>query len=138
MSSEGNEWDVVIDEENEDYLFALSLQTIENEFNSNVNKDNNNSIESDHKFALQLSQIDDSLDENKAENEVKTKDMSIVSPQLEVLDPSPDIWKLMKQFDEQFFSGILSKHCIELSWSSRMTLTAGLCAWNPRTKYSIK
>lgn len=66
-------------------------------------------------------------------------DYNIVSPELELCDPTPNIWDLFKQFDTQFFEEVLTRNCVELSWSPRMTTTAGLCAWNPRTNYcSIK
>lgn len=62
-------------------------------------------------------------------------DYDIVSEQLELADPTPNIWELFRQFDTQFFEDTLKKNCVELSWSPRMTNTAGLCAWSPRTKF---
>lgn len=62
-------------------------------------------------------------------------DYDIVANHLELLDPNPDIWELFRQFDLQFFEETLTKNCVELSWSPRMTQTAGLCAWNPRTSF---
>lgn len=59
----------------------------------------------------------------------------IVADHLELLDPNPDIWELFRQFDAQFFEETLTRNCVELTWSPRMTQTAGLCAWNPRTKF---
>lgn len=62
-------------------------------------------------------------------------DYNIVSDNLELADPNPDIWELFRQFDRQFFEDTLTKNCVELTWSPRMTQTAGLCAWSPRTKF---
>lgn len=62
-------------------------------------------------------------------------DYDIVSERLELADPNPDIWDLFRQFDTQFFEDTLQRNCVELSWSPRMTQTAGLCAWNPRSKF---
>lgn len=62
-------------------------------------------------------------------------DYNIVSDNLELADPNPDIWELFRQFDCQFFEDTLKKNCVELTWSPRMTQTAGLCAWSPRTKF---
>lgn len=62
-------------------------------------------------------------------------DYDIVSEKLELADPTPDIWELFRIFDQQFFEDTLKNNCVELSWSPRMTQTAGLCAWNPKTKF---
>lgn len=62
-------------------------------------------------------------------------DYNIASQELELADPNPDIWQLFRQFDSQFFEDTLKRNCVELSWSPRMTSTAGLCAWSPRTKF---
>lgn len=62
-------------------------------------------------------------------------DYDIVAQHLELLDPNPDIWELFRQFDTQFFEETLAKNCVELTWSPRMTQTAGLCAWNPRSSF---
>lgn len=62
-------------------------------------------------------------------------DYDIVADNLELLDPNPDIWELFRQFDAQFFEETLTRNCVELTWSPRMTQTAGLCAWNPKTSF---
>ncbi|GFO16939.1 sprt-like domain-containing protein spartan [Plakobranchus ocellatus] len=53
--------------------------------------------------------------------------ISPVDPSLEVSDPNPDIRELFLQFNDQFFWGRLSG--IEVKWSPRMTLCAGLCVY---------
>lgn len=44
---------------------------------------------------------------------------------LELEDPTPDIFDLFRYYDAKYFQNKLA--CVELSWSSRMTLCAGLC-----------
>jgi len=132
-----DEFDELLNDGDDDYLLALSLQAFDEDLYSNKNKTKNQNIESDYELALHLSQLDDDQNEDIIGDKNNISDLNVVSPQLELSDPSPDIWRLMKQFDNRFFSGVLAKHCIELSWSPRMTRTAGLCAWNPKTKYLI-
>lgn len=62
-------------------------------------------------------------------------DYDIVAKHLELLDPTPDIWDLFRQFDMQFFEETLTTNCVELSWSPKMTHSAGLCAWNPKSGF---
>ncbi|XP_054163863.1 DNA-dependent metalloprotease dvc-1-like [Oppia nitens] len=128
----------------DDYLLALGLQALEDEFNSDENKTRNSSLENDYQLALQLSQSDghhmsttgDKTDTKKPSQQTyHLKPEDIVKPELELSDPSPNIWHLMRDYDRMFFGSVLAKHCIELSWSSRMTRTAGLCAWSPTTNY---
>ncbi|XP_052766928.1 DNA-dependent metalloprotease SPRTN-like isoform X2 [Mya arenaria] len=55
---------------------------------------------------------------------------SLVDPYWEMTDPNPDIRALFLQFNERFFWGQLSG--IEVKWSPRMTLCAGLCCYEGR------
>ena len=55
---------------------------------------------------------------NKAIN--NQTEMSLVDPQWEILDPSPDIRVLFIEFNDKYFWGKLSG--IEVKWSQRMTL----------------
>ncbi|XP_065662180.1 DNA-dependent metalloprotease SPRTN isoform X3 [Hydra vulgaris] len=73
-------------------------------------------------LALQLS--DSFLEEPIKNNE---KPLSIVDPAWELIDPIPDIRDLFVQFDSSFFEGKLAG--VEVKWSSRMTLCAGLCCY---------
>lgn len=59
---------------------------------------------------------------------------SVIDPSLELKDPAPDIWHLFRCFDARFFDRTLVSSGVELSWSPRMTMCAGLCGWNPRSK----
>nr|XP_033794630.1 sprT-like domain-containing protein Spartan [Geotrypetes seraphini] len=55
---------------------------------------------------------------------------SVVDPAWELLDPSPDVRALFLQFNERFFWGKLSS--VEVKWSPRMTLCAGVCSYEGR------
>ncbi|KAH3846280.1 DNA-dependent metalloprotease SPRTN-like [Dreissena polymorpha] len=55
---------------------------------------------------------------------------SLVDPFWEMTDPNPDIRALFLQFNDRFFWGRLSG--IEVKWSPRMTLCAGLCCYEGR------
>eukprot|EP00079_Xenopus_tropicalis_P008908 XP_002932490.2 PREDICTED: sprT-like domain-containing protein Spartan [Xenopus tropicalis] len=59
------------------------------------------------------------------------KDLSIVDPYWEVLDPKPDIRILFEEFNTKFFGGQLPP--IDLKWSNRLCIDAGLCIYNTRT-----
>ncbi|CAL1529399.1 unnamed protein product [Lymnaea stagnalis] len=56
-----------------------------------------------------------------------TSGLSPVDPSLEFLDPNPNILELFLQYNVQFFWGRLAG--IEVKWSPRMTLCAGLCVY---------
>lgn len=76
------------------------------------------------------------MEESSQENhEVQLISMSgvVTDPRLELLDPIPDIYALFQMFDIRFFNRTLSQHAVTLSWSPRMTTTAGLCRWSPRS-----
>src|SRR5581483_12412231 len=46
----------------------------------------------------------------------------------DLLDPNPDLHTLFLAFNEQYFWGLLS--CVEVRWSKKMTLCAGLCSYD--------
>eukprot|EP00730_Choanoeca_flexa_P006503 TRINITY_DN12164_c0_g2_i1.p1 TRINITY_DN12164_c0_g2~~TRINITY_DN12164_c0_g2_i1.p1 ORF type:complete len:365 (+),score=57.48 TRINITY_DN12164_c0_g2_i1:937-2031(+) len=54
--------------------------------------------------------------------------MSVIDPQWELIDPTPNIHELFLQFNQLFFYGKLSG--IEVKWSPRMTLCAGVCSFD--------
>ncbi|XP_075059603.1 DNA-dependent metalloprotease SPRTN-like [Mixophyes fleayi] len=56
--------------------------------------------------------------------------MSVVDPSWELLDPNPDIHALFLQFNDMFFFGKLTG--VEVKWSQRMTLCAGVCCYEGR------
>ncbi|XP_043075291.1 DNA-dependent metalloprotease SPRTN [Puntigrus tetrazona] len=56
--------------------------------------------------------------------------LSIVDESWETLDPSPDVRAMFLQFNDKFFWGKLSG--VEVKWSPRMTLCAGVCSYEGR------
>ncbi|XP_068609921.1 DNA-dependent metalloprotease SPRTN [Brachionichthys hirsutus] len=56
--------------------------------------------------------------------------LSIVDESWETLDPSPDVRAMFLEFNSTFFWGKLSG--VEVKWSPRMTLCAGLCSYEGR------
>uniref|UniRef100_A0AAY4C8F0 DNA-dependent metalloprotease SPRTN n=1 Tax=Denticeps clupeoides TaxID=299321 RepID=A0AAY4C8F0_9TELE len=56
--------------------------------------------------------------------------VSIVDESWETLDPSPDVRAIFLQFNDTFFWGKLSG--VEVKWSARMTLCAGVCSYEGR------
>ncbi|CAH8564185.1 unnamed protein product [Dicrocoelium dendriticum] len=56
--------------------------------------------------------------------------MSLVDPAWELIDPSPDIRALFSNFNAEYFDGSLG--AVEVRWSPRMTLCAGLCCYEGR------
>ena len=60
----------------------------------------------------------------------KLKGMSIIAPEWEDIDPTPDLHALFLQYNERFFWGKLAG--CEVKWSPRMTLCAGVCSYQGR------
>ncbi|XP_061756933.1 DNA-dependent metalloprotease SPRTN [Nerophis ophidion] len=56
--------------------------------------------------------------------------LSIVDPSWETLDPTPDVRAMFLQFNSRFFWGKLNG--VEVKWSPRMTLCAGVCSYEGR------
>ncbi|XP_004083927.1 sprT-like domain-containing protein Spartan [Oryzias latipes] len=56
--------------------------------------------------------------------------LSIVDDSWEMLDPSPDVRAMFLEFNDMFFWGKLSG--VEVKWSPRMTLCAGVCSYEGR------
>lgn len=73
-------------------------------------------------------------------NEIYSQFMNhLLDQRLETEDPTPDIWEMFRDFDVRFFNGILVNRGVEVDWSSKMTLCAGLCRFSPGTSQcSIK
>lgn len=93
----------------------------------------------DYSFALSLqSQYDDEVKENIASGSKKStptnsklsKPLSIIDEQWELIDPHPDIHALFSEYDTKFFYGKLKG--VEVKWSPRMTLCAGVCSYEGR------
>nr|CCA19563.1 conserved hypothetical protein [Albugo laibachii Nc14] len=62
-----------------------------------------------------------------------TLQFDLLAPEFELIDPTPDIHALFQSYDALFFFDQLGK--CEVKWSSRMTLCAGLCSYQPRTGF---
>uniref|UniRef100_A0A3B3T4Z4 DNA-dependent metalloprotease SPRTN n=1 Tax=Paramormyrops kingsleyae TaxID=1676925 RepID=A0A3B3T4Z4_9TELE len=56
--------------------------------------------------------------------------LSIVDESWEMLDPSPDVRAMFLDFNDKFFWGKLGG--VEVKWSPRMTLCAGVCSYEGR------
>lgn len=56
--------------------------------------------------------------------------ISPVDPMWQNIDPTPDVCALFVEFDNQFFGSRLK--AVEVRWSPRMTLCAGLCVYERR------
>uniref|UniRef100_A0A8C5CZD6 DNA-dependent metalloprotease SPRTN n=1 Tax=Gadus morhua TaxID=8049 RepID=A0A8C5CZD6_GADMO len=62
--------------------------------------------------------------------QLQEQPMSIVDESWEILDPSPDVRAMFLEFNAMFFEGKLSG--VEVKWSPRMTLCAGVCSYEGR------
>uniref|UniRef100_A0A8D0H8P4 DNA-dependent metalloprotease SPRTN n=1 Tax=Sphenodon punctatus TaxID=8508 RepID=A0A8D0H8P4_SPHPU len=58
------------------------------------------------------------------------RSLSVVDETWELLDPIPDVRALFLQFNETLFWGRLA--AVEVAWSPRMTLCAGVCSYEGR------
>ncbi|XP_054432720.1 DNA-dependent metalloprotease SPRTN isoform X1 [Pteronotus mesoamericanus] len=56
--------------------------------------------------------------------------LSLVDESWELVDPTPDLQALFVQFNDRFFWGQLE--AVEVKWSRRMTLCAGICSYEGR------
>ena len=63
-----------------------------------------------------------SLQEKFHQETHPNKKLSIVSQELELIDPTPDIHQLFVDFDDKFFWGKLAASGVAVNWSARMTL----------------
>ncbi|XP_076358186.1 DNA-dependent metalloprotease SPRTN [Tachypleus tridentatus] len=100
----------------EDFTFALQLQA-----------------KFDEEAAQQLNyQYNETITKDFASRKRKhgKESMSIVDDFWEVNDPNPDIHGLFIEFNDTYFWGRLQG--VEVRWSPRMTLCAGLCCYEGR------
>ncbi|XP_036210747.1 sprT-like domain-containing protein Spartan isoform X1 [Myotis myotis] len=65
-----------------------------------------------------------------SERERAQAPLSLVDASWELVDPTPDLQALFVQFNDQFFWGQLE--AVEVKWSKRMTLCAGICSYEGR------
>lgn len=95
--------------ENVDLEYALSLQQDLDQEDAKRKSGNNNYAVSSGELATPMSVVDDSW---------------------ELIDPIPDVRQLFLQFNDVYFNGLLAS--VEVRWSPRMTLCAGLCCYEGR------
>nr|CAB3266540.1 sprT-like domain-containing protein Spartan [Phallusia mammillata] len=85
----------------------------------------------DYALALSLSmQLNDGQRPSPHIPKAASQNRSIVDPELELLDPNPNIHQLFIDFNRTFFWGKLDM--VEVKWSPRMTLCAGVCSYQGR------
>ncbi|KAM4529875.1 DNA-dependent metalloprotease SPRTN [Fundulus diaphanus] len=72
----------------------------------------------------------DLVPHRKPPTSVPERPLSIVDESWETLDPSPDVRAMFLEFNDIFFWGKLSG--VEVKWSPRMTLCAGVCSYEGR------
>ncbi|CAL1284665.1 unnamed protein product [Larinioides sclopetarius] len=98
-----------------------------------------NQIDEDLDLAFALSLQEEFSDESQSANkqvnfpstsELSSKPSSIIDSQWELIDPNPDIHALFLEFNTKFFFGKLD--AVEVRWSPRMTLCAGVCCYEGR------
>ncbi|KAL6061368.1 Protein with SprT-like domain at the N terminus, variant 2 [Balamuthia mandrillaris] len=77
-------------------------------------------------FALQLQEEERYNYKKKAASTIRQEQSPLLFAE-ETLDPTPDLHALFIHFNHQFFDEALS--CVEVKWSKRMTLCAGLCTF---------
>ncbi|XP_077443459.1 DNA-dependent metalloprotease SPRTN [Stigmatopora argus] len=94
----------------DDYLLALHLQE---QFNKELSQ------------AAKVKDSGETLVPRKPE-----RPLSLVDASWETLDPTPDVRAMFLEFNNKFFWGKLSG--VEVKWSPRMTLCAGVCSYEGR------
>ncbi|XP_057679131.1 DNA-dependent metalloprotease SPRTN [Corythoichthys intestinalis] len=95
-------------------------------------------LDDDYVLALQLQeQFDNELSDAEVEYSggpvvpwKPERPLSIVDASWETLDPTPDVRAMFLEFNNRFFWGKLSG--VEVKWSPRMTLCAGVCSYEGR------
>lgn len=98
--------------EDADLAYALSLQ-------AELDQEQENEASTHNSLVLS----------NSRKNAI-SRPVSVVDESWELIDPIPDIRQLFLQFNDAYFKGILAS--VEVKWSPRMTLCAGLCCYEGR------
>nr|XP_004659753.2 DNA-dependent metalloprotease SPRTN isoform X1 [Jaculus jaculus] len=83
----------------------------------------------DEDLALAL-RLQEEWDLQAALREAAREPLSLVDSSWELVDPTPDLRALFVQFNDRFFWGQLE--AVEVKWSARMTLCAGICTYEGR------
>ncbi|KAM6217494.1 DNA-dependent metalloprotease SPRTN [Rhynchocyon petersi] len=75
-------------------------------------------------------QLQEEWDMQAAQYARAQEPLSLVDASWELVDPTPDLQALFVQFNDRFFWGQLE--AVEVKWSMRMTLCAGICSYEGR------
>lgn len=112
--------------EDEDFLLALRLQE---QFDQETSADrwSDEDYPSSKKRKIDSSGLMDVIPYSQPRPE---RPLSVVDETWETLDPNPDVRAMFLQFNDKFFWGKLSG--VEVKWSPRMTLCAGVCSYEGR------
>ncbi|XP_016401340.1 sprT-like domain-containing protein Spartan, partial [Sinocyclocheilus rhinocerous] len=112
--------------EDEDFLLALRLQE---QFDQETAKAGwtDEDYPSSKKRKIDSSGLRDVISYSQPRPE---RPLSVVDESWEMLDPNPDVRAMFLQFNDKFFWGKLSG--VEVKWSPRMTLCAGVCSYEGR------
>lgn len=73
------------------------------------------------------------IPKNGQEKEYKPN--TLIDNTLELIDPTPNIHTLFVQFNARYFWNMLLP--VEVKWSNRMTMCAGVCSFHPRNQQCI-
>eukprot|EP01138_Halocafeteria_seosinensis_P010857 gb/GECG01011090.1/.p1 GENE.gb/GECG01011090.1/~~gb/GECG01011090.1/.p1 ORF type:complete len:395 (+),score=55.27 gb/GECG01011090.1/:1-1185(+) len=108
-----------------DYYVALSLLQHEAEETAPIQSDGNvSSSSSSIPYSGNAS--------SSASKQEGNHELSLNSKEYEWLDPTPDIHSLFMEYDRLFFWNTLKNNAVEVRWSKKMTLCAGLCVYQGR------
>ncbi|TSL47531.1 SprT-like domain-containing protein Spartan [Bagarius yarrelli] len=112
-----------------DFMLALQLQEqFDNEVSGSVWNDDNSD-----RYPLNKKRKVDTSDwgvDSYSRPVQPERPLSIVDESWEMLDPNPDVRAMFLQFNDMFFWGKLCG--VEVKWSPRMTLCAGVCSYEGR------
>nr|XP_006212441.1 sprT-like domain-containing protein Spartan isoform X1 [Vicugna pacos] len=75
-------------------------------------------------------QLQEEWDLQVSRHDQAREPLSLVDASWELVDPTPDLRALFVQFNDRFFWGKLE--AVEVKWSMRMTLCAGICSYEGR------
>ncbi|XP_017489340.1 PREDICTED: sprT-like domain-containing protein Spartan [Rhagoletis zephyria] len=76
-------------------------------------------------IADQLELEDSKLESYNPQHAATIRSLPIVHPDLEQLDPNPDIYQLFREFDDLFFKGFLKQTALRLDWAKNFYSCAG-------------
>ena len=104
---------------------AIAIVSVLEEFDQTFDNKKHNDSSNTSIIGLEDFIFDDLELECYNENAAIIQSLSIVDPDLEHLDPNPDIHKLLWNFDKKFFDFFLSKQKLKLDWAKNFNCWAG-------------